>query len=307
MAQKNVVTGPREHASNAVNSEPLLRNVADTARWVAFHRALETERPDALFRDPYARMLAGERGERIVEAMGGSRGSLWPFTTRTVLMDQLVCGEIAKGADMVINLAAGLDARPYRLKLPAELTWVEVDVDDLITQKEELLKDEKPVCRLERYRLNLVDTVARRNLFRELSQRTKRAVILSEGLVMYLRPDDVRSLAIDLAAAHTFNFWILDLYHPRLLGANGRGRMGRMLATANAQFRFAPPEGPTFFEPCGWRCIQVESTLNAAVSLGRVPLLLRMLVPLFERHSSKGGYAWSGVSLLERQSAGATA
>jgi O-methyltransferase involved in polyketide biosynthesis len=43
---------------------------------------------------------------------------------------------------MVINLAAGLDARPYRLQLPAGLTWVEVDVEDLIAQKEELLKDE---------------------------------------------------------------------------------------------------------------------------------------------------------------------
>jgi O-methyltransferase involved in polyketide biosynthesis len=224
------------------------------------------------------------------------------FTARTVLMDQLVCGEIAKGADMVINLAAGLDARPYRLTLPAKLTWVEVDVDDLITQKEDLMKDEKPVCRLERYRMNLVDLVARRNLFTELSRRTKRAVILSEGLVMYLSPDDVRSLSIDLADAHTFNSWILDLFHPGLLGANGRGRMGRMLAAANAQFRFAPPEGPSFFEPSGWRCVQVESILKAAVSLGRVPLLLRMLVPLFERHSSKGRYSWSGVSLLERQS-----
>jgi methyltransferase (TIGR00027 family) len=297
------VTGSRkQHVSSAVDSEPLIRNVADTARWVAFYRALETERSDALFRDPYARMLAGERGERIVAAMGGSRGGQWLLTTRTVLIDHLVCGEIAKGADMVINLAAGLDARPYRLNLPPELTWVEVDVDDLITQKEDLLKDEKPVCGLERYRLNLVDTVARRNLFSELSQRTNRAVILSEGLVMYLSPDDVRSLSIDLADAQTFNCWILDLHHPRLLGANGRGRMGRMLAAANAQFRFAPAEGPAFFEPLGWRCVQVESILKAAVRLGRVPLLLRMLVPLFERHSSKRGYSWSGVSLLERRS-----
>jgi methyltransferase (TIGR00027 family) len=245
----------RRGARGTTMTEPLLRNVADTARWVAFYRALETERSDALFRDPYAKMLAGERGERIVAALGGPRRGQVLFTARTVLMDQLVCGEIAKGADMVINLAAGLDARPYRLTLPAKLTWVEVDVDDLITQKEDLLKDEKPVCRLERYRMNLVDLVARRNLFRELSRRTKRAVILSEGLVMYLSPDDVRSLSIDLADAHTFNSWILDLFHPRLLGANGRGRMGRMLAAANAQFRFAPPEGPSFFEPSGWRCV----------------------------------------------------
>ena len=42
-----------------------LRNISDTAHWVAFYRALESERPDALFRDPFARRLAGERGARV--------------------------------------------------------------------------------------------------------------------------------------------------------------------------------------------------------------------------------------------------
>ena len=74
--------------------------------------------------------------------MVGSRRSYWLFTARTILTDRFICGEISRGADMVINLAAGLDARPYRLQLPAGLTWVEVDVEDLIAQKEELLKDE---------------------------------------------------------------------------------------------------------------------------------------------------------------------
>ena len=41
-------------------------NVSDTARWVAWYRALETERPDAIFRDPFARRLAGPEGEAIV-------------------------------------------------------------------------------------------------------------------------------------------------------------------------------------------------------------------------------------------------
>ena len=43
-----------------------ITHVSDTARWVAIYRAMESERPDALFRDPYARRLAGPRGEQIV-------------------------------------------------------------------------------------------------------------------------------------------------------------------------------------------------------------------------------------------------
>ena len=51
-----------------VDTNPI-RNVSDTALWVAIYRAMESERPDALFQDPYARRLGGERGQAIVEAL----------------------------------------------------------------------------------------------------------------------------------------------------------------------------------------------------------------------------------------------
>jgi len=41
-------------------------HVSDTALWVAVHRATESKRKDALFHDPYAERLAGERGKEIV-------------------------------------------------------------------------------------------------------------------------------------------------------------------------------------------------------------------------------------------------
>ena len=55
-----------------MSSASPIRNVSDTARWVAIYRAMESERPDALFHDPFARRLGGERGEAIAKAMGGS-------------------------------------------------------------------------------------------------------------------------------------------------------------------------------------------------------------------------------------------
>ena len=44
-----------------------IRNVSDTAVWVAMYRARENDRPNGLFRDPFARRLAGERGEQILQ------------------------------------------------------------------------------------------------------------------------------------------------------------------------------------------------------------------------------------------------
>jgi len=65
-----------------------LTSVSDTALWVAVYRAMETERPDALFRDPYAGKLAGERGREIVDALPHGRQSAWPMIVRTRVLDE---------------------------------------------------------------------------------------------------------------------------------------------------------------------------------------------------------------------------
>ncbi len=97
-----------------------IQHVSDTARWVALYRAMESDRRDALFRDPYARRLAGERAERILAGMKRGREWAWPMIVRTAVMDELILRAIDRdGVTTVLNLAAGLDARPYRLPLPA--------------------------------------------------------------------------------------------------------------------------------------------------------------------------------------------
>jgi len=54
-----------------------IQHVSDTALWVAGCRAIETERPDALFRDPLAVSLAGERGLQIATTMRNAKGMIW--------------------------------------------------------------------------------------------------------------------------------------------------------------------------------------------------------------------------------------
>src|SRR5438046_7427925 len=106
---------------------PLIANVSDTARWVAAYRAEESARPDALFRDHLAARLAGEKGAAIAKRAAPRLHSGWPLVVRTKVIDDLVLDAVADGADLVVNLAAGLDTRPYRLKLPPTLRWVEAD------------------------------------------------------------------------------------------------------------------------------------------------------------------------------------
>src|SRR5277367_665114 len=129
-------------------AEPTFSNVSDTARWVAVYRAWESARSDALFKDPFAAQLAGEKGRAIAAVVPRQARSGWPMITRTTLIDDLILASIKDGCDCVLNLGAGLDTRPYRLALPPSLTRIEADLPATIEEKERLLAAEKPVCRL---------------------------------------------------------------------------------------------------------------------------------------------------------------
>jgi len=282
-------------------TDPLIRDISDTARWMAVYRARESERPDAVFRDPFARALAGDRGERIAAALPFGDENAWSFIARTYLFDRLVAKQVAQGCDLVLNLAAGLDTRPYRMDLPASLRWVEVDQPDLLDDKEEILGDAVPVCALERVRLDLSNADARRGLFNRIGRSAKQVLVISEGLLIYLMPGEVGELAKDLATPPSVQHWAVDICSPGLL-AMMRERMADLVNGTGAPFLFAPAEGPPFFTAYGWTPIVVRSLMKTAAKLERLPLALRMFSMLPEPSGAQGSRPWSAVCLLARSS-----
>ncbi len=279
-------------------AEPLIRDVSDTARWVAVYRARESERPDAVFRDPYARRLAGDRGEQIANAMPFGQQNAWSWTARTYLVDRIVAAHVAAGGDLIVNLAAGLDARPYWMDLPPTLRWVEVDLPQMIDYKAGILAGETPRCHLERIALDLADVPARRALFERLGKSASDALVLSEGLLIYLAPADVETLARDLAAQPSFRKWAIDICSPGLLTMMHK-RTGDVVERA-APFRFAPVEGPAFFTPLGWTPREVHSMLKTGAALKRLPLWMKLLALLPDPKQPAGSRPWSAVCLLGR-------
>ncbi|MCU1299901.1 MAG: S-adenosyl-L-methionine-dependent methyltransferase [Candidatus Sulfotelmatobacter sp.] len=281
-------------------NEPIsaVRSISDTARWVAYFRARETVRPDALFRDPYAERLAGELGFHLANTLPDGNKHEWAWVARTYLFDQFLSREIQGGATLVVNLAAGLDARPYRMQLPPTLRWVEVDLPDIISYKQEILANEKPNCELERISLDLSDGPARRKLFAELDGRANQIVIASEGLLIYFAAEEVASLANDLAAAPHFRKWVIDLASPGQLKLMQRST-GKQLSEAGAAFKFGPAEGAKFFAPHGWESIEAQGMLKTAAQFKRAPAELLSLLP--EPKGIPGNYPWTGVCLLKRR------
>jgi methyltransferase (TIGR00027 family) len=280
-----------------------IENVSDTARWVAVYRAMESARPDALFRDPYADRLAGERGHQILASMKQGRTYAWPMIVRTAIFDEIILEAVrTRQADLVVNLAAGLDARPWRLPLPPELHWVDVDLPGILNYKTEMLRDEKPVCRYEAVTLDLRDAEARQALFARLGAGSKRAIVVTEGLLIYLDPEQVAALATDLHAQPSFQEWLIDLASPQLLKRMSR-TWGKSLAEGGAPFKFAPAEGTDFFRPYGWREAVFRSTWEEAQRLNRTmkgAWLWNLLGRLMPKEKKDKFRRFSGYVLLER-------
>src|SRR5262249_12592901 len=151
-------------------SDTVIQDVSDTSFMVATYRAMETKRPDALFSDPLAAKLAGAHGEKIISNLprAASLGK-WIVAIRTCIIDAFIESAVAQGIDTVLNLGAGLDTRPYRMRLPQSLRWIEVDYPKIIELKESRLVDETPRCQLERIKLDLADVFARQQLFSRIA------------------------------------------------------------------------------------------------------------------------------------------
>ena len=234
-------------------TDELIRNVSDTAIWVAMYRAIESERPDALFIDPYARRLSGERGERIAQTRDFQRSRMWPVIVRTSVFDEFVLNAVSKdGVDTVLNLAAGLDARPWRLPLPAALRWIDVDLPEMLGYKQQAMAAETLNCRYETRAADLREADVRRALFSEIGAASRATLVISEGLIIYLPPEAVAALASDLAAQPSFRWWMFDLLSPQILARISKSR-GNGPGGANSPFLFAPADSTRFFAPYGWR------------------------------------------------------
>ncbi|MFI6867726.1 class I SAM-dependent methyltransferase [Nocardia sp. NPDC050406] len=249
----------------------LVTNVSDTARWVAAFRAAESARPDALFHDPLADRVAGDRGRAIVAHGPRMMRDGWNLVTRTKLIDDLIIQTIAEGCDRVINLAAGMDTRPYRLDLPAELTWIEADLPALIAEKDALLADETPRCALTRTAVDLADPQARQRFLDEALAGAQRALVLTEGLIYYLSDDDVTSLAAALARPE-IAWWAVDVNNKAIVKRISKATTELL---ANAPWQFGPVDPLRFFADLGWTADEVEHLAWAAHRFHRLPWFMK--------------------------------
>jgi methyltransferase (TIGR00027 family) len=242
-----------------------ISNVADTALWMAAVRAAEGERADAVFQDPLGAILAGDRGRRIARSFARTAMIAWGVVLRTTAIDRLIHEALHSGVDTVLNLGAGLDTRPYRMDLPAQLRWIEVDLPSNINTKKSMLKGYMPVCTLELIAMDLSDRPARNILIAKYAAAAKSMLVITEGVISYFSNDEIAILAKELLAMPSAAFWIQDFDN----AGTRRLPKGWAEKLKEAPFRFQVSDWFEFFKQSGWQPQKIISCAEESKRINR--------------------------------------
>ena len=189
-----------------------IAHVSDTALMTAACRAMETVDPLGLIRDPFAESLAGERGMAIANNLPGLERMRFGVCLRSRFLDELLLDTItAHGIATVLSVGAGLDTRPWRLDLPAQLRWIEVDFPDMLDYKDAIMAAAAPRCRRERLSADVNEASGRESVF-AVAAGDGPSLMITEGLLMYLPGATIEALAATASASH----WVLDAASPEM-------------------------------------------------------------------------------------------
>jgi methyltransferase (TIGR00027 family) len=238
--------------------EALLR----TARWTAAARARESERPDRLFDDPFARAMANADGFELLAEMeplsllhGRPRRENPYFAIRTRFFDDFLTQVVAE-ADVrqIVMMAAGFDTRAYRIDWPDGTELFEIDRDETFAEKEAVLVRLQAQPRCDRHVVN-ADLTAEweSSLILAGFDPARGSVWTIEGLLAYLDETMARRLTAKISALAGAgarlcadlpgrDFFDSPLSQPYLSA----------LARKGMPWKFGTDEPEAFFDECGW-------------------------------------------------------
>jgi methyltransferase (TIGR00027 family) len=237
-----------------------MRPVSRTAQWTAAARAVETEREDALFHDPFARDLAGQHGFGLLSQHPA--GGLVEFVAiRTHYLDEAIVKAMKDtGIRQVVLPAGGLDTRAFRLDWPHDALVFELDHADLLKAKQERLG-----------RLAVAPKASRRLVEADLAHDWQavlentgfdpaRATLwVPEGLLFYLEAEAVARLLGQMAELSAPGSRIaVDILGEWAIRNPGAREFMRAMERNGTAWRFGTDDPETFLAECGWKALDVR-------------------------------------------------
>ena len=186
--------------------------VGSTAQAVAYERNLESKRKDRLFNDTLAKHFVGTKGEKCSKMINKHLGLAYGIENvhigytgaRTKLInDNLESWIDKKHGDKVqcVNLGAGADTRVFWLEsLKKVQSYTEVDTAEINNYKDKVFSDlnVKPLCERRAISLNFSKESVK-DLPNHGFESSLSTCWILEGLIMYLKREDIESLLKELS------------------------------------------------------------------------------------------------------------
>jgi methyltransferase (TIGR00027 family) len=275
-----------------------IEHVSDTALMIAAFRAIENDREDGLVRDPFAAALAGEKGMAIAHGSSATEWMSFAIGVRSRFMDDLLLGVFDEGkVQTVVNLGAGLDTRPWRMKLPANLRWIEADFPEMLAYKSERLIGSTPGCELQRVAADVTRRDDRERIFRAVGDAP--ALMMTEGLLMYLPQNAITALATESVSGSGICRWIFDVSALDLM-RRAHGDLVQAIESVRAEGHLEARQTVDAVLAEGWRTATFRSYTreSASVAMERIAKLVEAMETPPEQPPPDEP---SGVYLLEHQ------
>lgn len=245
--------------------QPERAAVVGTGRWIAAARALETDRPDRLFNDPWAALLAGDSGTAALAAADYN-----PFLpVRTRYFDDAVTAAAGEGMQIVL-LGAGLDTRAFRLPLPGSCVVFEIDYPEAFTGKQAALGSARPVCERRCVPADLAGPWTPGLLDAGFDPSIP-TVWVAEGLFFYLAAADAGSLVRDAAALSAGgSCFLADIFGTGLLDLASMAPLVAARRNSGRELPFCTDFPAALFHDSGWSRCEVVYPGQSAANYGRL-------------------------------------
>lgn len=248
-------------------------DISYTAQWTAAARALENQRPDALFNDELAGAMAEPNGFNLLKRYEG-RGVTEFIAIRTRYIDDSITRILAEnGVRQVVLAANGMDTRAYRMDWPEETTVYELDHGALLTEKRSRL-----------IRLGAVPRVSTVAVHADLTEDWLAALCangfdpsrptlwVAEGLVFFLTEPQATQLFETMATASPPKSWlVVDMTSATLLRHPMTQSFLARLRADGTPWQFGTDDPVGFLAGSGWTARDVRQPGEAGAGEGRWP------------------------------------
>ncbi|MDI2131040.1 class I SAM-dependent methyltransferase [Yinghuangia seranimata] len=203
---------------NGPRTRVALDGVAETLLWTLYHRAMEARRPDAVLDDPMAVELLDGIDYPFERRFGKAHmGSAQGQALRARTFDERIRAFLDEHPEAtVVALGEGLETQFWRVD-NGRLTWLSVDLPDIVELRRKLLPAEP--------RVRHVACSALDDRWMDEVDASRGVVVTAQGLLMYLKPAEVRLLIARCAERFPGGELVLDAV-PRWFSAQTvKGRM----------------------------------------------------------------------------------